>query len=236
MTQLILIPGLASDHAMWQAQLAALPRHYRAHVTDVASRHDSIEDMASALLSEHPGHLILCGASMGGIVAMQAAHQGGTRIRGLALLGTNARPEDVEIRALREAAITLFASGRAAEVLRANVPLAFHASRASDKVLVQRYMDFVLAAGADQLIRQNRAIMARPDARHHLPGITCPALVMWGDSDQLTPPQANREIAALLPNAHAVELAQCGHMLTMEQPEQVNTHLLHWLQRLDDRE
>ena len=91
MTQLILIPGLASDHVMWQAQLAALPAHHRAHVTDVATRHDSIETMATALLAEHPGDLILCGASMGGIVAMQAAHQGGDRIRGLALLGTNAR-------------------------------------------------------------------------------------------------------------------------------------------------
>lgn len=234
MTQLILIPGLASDHVMWQAQLAALAPHYRAHVTDVASRHDSIEDMATALLAEHPGKLILCGASMGGMVAMQAAHQGGDRIRGLALLGTNARPEADGIRALREAAITLFAGGRAAEVLRANVPLAFHASRSQDKALAQRYMDFVLAAGADQLIRQNRAIMARPDARRNLPGITCPALVMWGDSDQLTPPEANREIATLLPRAQAVELAQCGHMLTMEQPEQVNSHLLHWLQLLAD--
>ena len=232
MTQLILIPGLASDHVMWQAQLAALPAHHRAHVTDVATRHDSIETMATALLAEHPGDLILCGASMGGIVAMQAAHQGGDRIRGLALLGTNARPETDEVRALREAAITLFAGGRAAEVLRANVPLAFHASRSGDARLTQTYLDFVMAAGADQLIRQNRAIMARPDARRNLPGINCPALVMWGDSDQLTPPEANREIAALLPHAQAVELAQCGHMLTMEQPELVNHHLLQWLQRL----
>ncbi|MEO8545733.1 MAG: alpha/beta fold hydrolase [Burkholderiaceae bacterium] len=236
MTQLILIPGLASDHVMWQAQLAALPGRYRAHVSDVASRRDSIEAMAATLLTEHPGELILCGASMGGIIAMQAAHQGGERIRGLALLGTNARPETDDVRAMRELAITLFANGRAAEVLRANVPLAFHASRSRDTTLVQRYIDFVLKAGAEQLIRQNRAIMARPDARPTLPGVACPALVMWGDSDQLTPPEANREIAALLPRAQAVELAQCGHMLTMEQPEQVNAHLLRWLEDLNGQE
>ena len=232
MTQLILIPGLASDHVMWQAQLAALPAPYRAQVTDVATRQDSIEDMAATLLAEHPGQLILCGASMGGIVAMQAAHQGGKRIRGLALLGTSARPETDDIRAMREAAIKLFADGRAAEVLRANVPLAFHASRTRDTTLVQSYMDFVLKAGADQLIRQNRAIMARPDARPTLPALACPALVMWGDSDQLTPPETNREIAALLPRAQAVELAQCGHMLTMERPELVNAQLLRWLESL----
>jgi len=232
MTQLILIPGLASNHVMWRAQLAVLPAHYKAHVSDVASRCDTIEDMATTLLREHAGDLILCGASMGGIIAMQAAHQAASRVRGLALLGTNARPESDDMRALREAAIALFASGRAAEVLRANVPLAFHASRARDTALVQSYMDFVLEAGADQLIRQNRAIMSRPDARKTLPDLTCPALVMWGDSDQLTPPEANREIAALLPQSEAVELLQCGHMLTMEQPEQVNSRLLRWLQTL----
>jgi len=234
MTQIILIPGLASDHVMWQAQLAVLPPRYRPHVTDVATRRDTIEDMAATLLAEHPGELILCGASMGGIIAMQAAHQGGSRIRGLALLGTNARPEPDAMRDLREAAIALFAEGRTAEVLRANVPLAFHASRSKDTALVQTYLDFVHAAGAAQLIRQNRAIMARPDARQTLPGLRCPALVMWGDSDQLTPPEANREIAALLPHAQTVELAQCGHMLTMEKPDQVNDALLHWLQGLSE--
>ncbi len=232
MTQLILIPGLASNHVMWQEQLAVLPAHYRAHVSDVASRCDTIEAMAATLLREHPGDLILCGASMGGIIAMQAAHQASYRVRGLALLGTNARPETDDIRALRETAIEFFVNGRAAEVLRANVPLAFHASRARDPVLVKSYLDFVLEAGADQLIRQNRAIMSRPDARAFLPNLTCPALVMWGDSDQLTPPEVNREIAALLPQAEMMELPQCGHMLTMEQPEQVNRRLLRWLQGL----
>jgi len=232
MTQLILIPGLASNHVMWQDQLAVLPAHYRAHVSDVASRCGTIEDMAATLLREHPGDLILCGASMGGIVAMQAAHQATSRMRGLALLGTSARPETDDMRALRETAIGFFASGRAAEVLRANVPLAFHPSRARDTSMVQTYVDFVLEAGAGQLIRQNRAFMARPDARKFLPNLTCPVLVMWGDSDQLTPPEANREIAALLPQAEVLELPQCGHMLTMEQPEQVNSRLLRWLQSL----
>lgn len=236
MTRLILLPGLASNHVMWQAQLAALPASLRPHVTDVHARCDTIEAMARSLLDEHPGELILCGASMGGIIAMQAAHQAPQRIRGLALLGTSARPETDEMRELREAAIGLFADGRTAEVLRANVPLAFHASRAGDAALVQCYMDFVLAAGAQQLIRQNRAIMARPDARAHLPALRSPALVLCGDSDQLTPPECSREIASLLPQAQLEILAQCGHMLTMEQPARVNALLLHWLARLPVRD
>lgn len=232
MTQLILLPGLASNHVMWQAQLAALPAAWPAHVTDVHARCDSIESMARTLLQEHPGELVLCGASMGGIVAMEVARQAPHRIRGLALLGASARPEADEVRALREAAIALFAQDRAAEVLRANVPFAFHDSRSSDKALVQRYMDFVLDAGAEQLIRQNRAIMARPDARRHLPELRCPVLMVCGDADQLTPVEHAREIVALVPQARLEILAQCGHMLTMEQPERVNTLLCDWLATL----
>jgi pimeloyl-ACP methyl ester carboxylesterase len=232
MAQLILIPGLACDAVMWHAQLASLPANYHTHVTDVHTRHPSIEAMARSLLADHPGPLVICGASMGGIIAMEAAYQAPDRIRGLALLGTNARPETDEVRKLREAAIVFFEQGRALEVLRANVPLAFHASRASDMQLTRTYLDFVMAAGTEQLVRQNRAVMARPDARRHLSRLSCPVLVMCGDSDQLTPPECSREIAQLVPQAELLMVPACGHMLTMERPDVVTPALLSWLQAL----
>jgi alpha-beta hydrolase superfamily lysophospholipase len=71
--------------------------------------------------------------------------------------------------------------------------------------------------------------MARPDARLHLPNLRCPTLVVCGDSDQLTPPDCSDEIAALVPGAQRFTIAQCGHMLTMEQPDAVNAALLQWL-------
>jgi len=89
-----------------------------------------------------------------------------------------------------------------------------------------------MKAGAEQLIRQNRAIMARPDARSHLPAVACPTLVVCGDADQLTPPEYSREIAELIPGATLVMLPQCGHMLTMERPDLVNAALVQWLQQL----
>jgi pimeloyl-ACP methyl ester carboxylesterase len=229
MSRLILLPGLASDARMWQDQLAALPETWRPHVTDVHARHAGIQDMAAALLAEHAGDLVLCGASMGGIVAMEVARQAPQRIRGLALLGTNARPETDDVRQLREAAITFFEQGRALEVLRLNVPLAFHSSRVGDTRLTQAYLDFVMDAGAQQLVRQNRAIIGRPDARLHLPALRCPVLVMCGDSDQLTPPECSHEIATLVPHAQLQMVPDCGHMLTMERPEVVNPALLRWL-------
>lgn len=226
MSTLVLIPGLAGDSTMWRAQLDALA-DLGPVVTDVHMRHGSIPDMAAALLREHAGALALCGASMGGMVAMEAARQAPERVAGLALLGTVASPETDAMRALREAAIALFAQGRIAEVIEPNVAFAFHPGNAQR--LAGSYLRFVLAAGGEQLIRQNRAVMARPDARPHLPQLRCPVLVMCGDADQLTPPEHSREIAALVPDARLVLVPQCGHMLTMEQPEAVNAALRDWM-------
>mgnify|MGYP001440990476 FL=1 len=102
---LVLLPGLAANTVMWRAQLDALADPWQPCVADVNSHHDTIEAMAAALLAQHAGELVLCGASMGGIVAMEAARQAPQRIRALALLGTNARPETDDMRALREGAI-----------------------------------------------------------------------------------------------------------------------------------
>ncbi len=229
MNQLVFLPGLAADSVMWQRQLDAMPAHLQAVVSDVHSRHASLPEMAASLLQEQAGELILCGASMGGMLAMEVVRQAPQRIKALALLGTSARPETEAMRALREAAITLFAQGRVEEVLQANLPLAFHPSRSEERTLQQTYLDFVLRAGARQLIRQNRAVMARVDARLHLADIGCPTLVMCGDSDQLTPPECSREIAQLIKGAEFVMLRECGHMLTMERPAEVNAALLRWL-------
>jgi pimeloyl-ACP methyl ester carboxylesterase len=227
MTTLILIPGLAGSAAMWRAQLKALAR-WQPLVTDVHMREDSIEAMAAALLSQHEGPLVLCGTSMGGMIAMEAARQAPGRVAGLALLGTDARPDAPEMIALREAAIALFAQDRVREVIEPNIAFAFHPD--STAALSEAYLEFVLAAGAGQLIRQNRAVIARPDARPHLPRLRCPVLVMCGDADQLTPPERSREIAGLVPQSRLVMVPRCGHLLTMERPEVVNEALAEWLE------
>lgn len=232
MNKLILIPGLACDAELWQDQLAALPGHWHAAVTDVTEHSHGIAEMAERLLAEHTGPLVLCGASMGGMVAMAAARLAPQRVRGLALLGTSARPDTPELLRLREQAISLFEAGRTEEVLRANVPFAFDRSHPALKDLAARYLAMVMRAGAEQLVRQNRAVMARPDARPHLPALRCPVLVVTGVSDSLTPPDCAREIAALVPHAELHLLPRCGHILTMEQPAAVNALLLDWLARL----
>lgn len=226
LSRLILIPGLACNDAMWRSQLAALSA-WASAVTDAIARADSIDGMARLLLQDHEGPLVLCGASMGGMVAMAAARLAPERIAGLALLGTDPRPDSPQMTALRRAAIELFARGRTREVIEPNIAFAFHPDNAP--ALGAAYLEQVLGAGPQQLIAQNRAVIARPDARPHLPQLRCPVLVMCGESDPLTPPECSRDIAALVPQARLVLVPRCGHMLTMERPEVVNATLAQWL-------
>ncbi|MBS0344366.1 MAG: alpha/beta fold hydrolase [Proteobacteria bacterium] len=228
---LVLLPGLACDERLWQAQMPAIPAALAPRVTDAHARHARIEEMAAAVLRENPGPLVLCGASMGGMIAMEAARQAPERIAGLALLGTNAQPEAPETYQLRAEAIELFERGELREVLEPNIAFAFHPKQADDEALVQRYLTIILDAGAGQLIRQNQALMHRPDQRPHLPNVRCPVLVLCGENDILTPPPMSREIAALVPGAVLRWVPECGHMLTMERPRYVNAVLGDWLQQ-----
>jgi pimeloyl-ACP methyl ester carboxylesterase len=83
--------------------------------------------------------------------------------------------------------------------------------------------------GADAFVRQVKAIMKRPDSRPLLPSIGCPTLVLVGDGDELTPPELSKEIAAGIPGARLVVVPHCGHLSTVEKPEDVNAALAEWL-------
>jgi pimeloyl-ACP methyl ester carboxylesterase len=230
MTTLILLPGLACDAALWRHQQPALAAAHRAGavlVADVHGRADTLPAMAALLLAEQPGDLLLAGCSLGGMLALEAARQAPARVRGLALLGSTARPDTPELITLRKQAIALFEQGQVEDLLRINAMFAFHATNAAR--LVDDYLAMVLRAGAAGLIRQNRAVMARADLQPVLPAITCPTLVVGGLNDQLTPPECSRELADGIPGARLHLLPECGHMLTWEQPEAVTALLLDWL-------
>jgi len=230
MASVMLLPGLACDAGQWHAQIPALrAAGHRVAVSDVHARHATLPEMAVALLAEHAGAWVLIGTSMGGMLAFELLRQAAQRVTALALLGSTARPDTPELLQLRSDAVVRFARGEAADVLRENLPFAIHPSRADDTPLIERYLELVLRAGAEQLIAQNRALMQRPDNRPLLSRIACPTLVACGDADALTPLEHAVEIAGAIPGARLEVIERCGHLMTLEQPDRVNALLLDWL-------
>jgi pimeloyl-ACP methyl ester carboxylesterase len=235
MRSVLLLPGLACDGELFAQQLPVLVCHHRVHVSDVHSRFPNLPEMAAALLAEQAGAHVLVGCSMGGMLALEMWCQAPGRVRAIALLGSTARPDTPQLIALRTQACELFAAGRMDEVLRANTLFAFHPNSMRNRALVDGYLDMIRRAGPEQLIAQNRAVMARTDNRALLTHIRCPLLVACGEADGLTTPDQAREMAALAPHARLEIVPGAGHMLTLEQPERVNTLLLHWLEEISRR-
>jgi pimeloyl-ACP methyl ester carboxylesterase len=83
--------------------------------------------------------------------------------------------------------------------------------------------------GKEAFLRQQKAIMGRPDGRPDLARIKVPALVLCGRQDALTPPPLHEEMAALIPGARLVIVEESGHLPTLERPEDVNAALEAWL-------
>ena len=56
---------------------------------------------------------------------------------------------------------------------------------------------------------------------HLLGGIQAPALIIWGDDDQIVPLSAGQAYARALPTATLTTIPACGHFAEMEKPDAV---------------
>lgn len=227
---LVFVPGLANTPRLYEAQIAALSNDWNIVVAD-HTRDDSIRDIAGRLLANAPERFCLAGLSMGGYVAMEAMRQAPERVERLALLDTTARPDTPEARQDRERLIALAEAGRLEEVFSKLWPRLVQPDLQSDRALREVVFGMLRETGAEAYIRQQRAIMARPDSRPLLPGVEIPTLVLVGEADAITPPDVAREMAEMIEWASLVVVPGAGHLSTLEQPELVTQALRMWLER-----
>ncbi len=229
-TPLLLLPGLLCDGALYQAQIAAVADIAAPIVGDL-TRHDSLADMAAAMLAETPEYFSLVGLSMGGYVAQEIMRQAPHRVIRLALLDTSARADSDEQRARRRGLIELAGKGQFKGVTPRLLPQLLNPDRLTDQVLVDIIIGMAERIGRDAFLRQQAAIMGRPDGRTDLGRIACPTLVLCGRQDALAPPAVHQEMAAAIPGAELVVVEDCGHLSTLEQPDIVSDALRRWLAR-----
>lgn len=224
----VLIPGLNCSARLYALQIPMLWRFGPVTVA-VHTRDDSIAAIARRILEDAPPRFALCGLSMGGYMALEIVRQAGTRVDRLALLDTNARDESPQAREKRLANIALAEGGRFDEAIEMVWPLLVHPDRHNDAALKQIHVAMCHDVGAEAYVRQQRAILTRADSRPLLGSIQCPALVLVGEQDELTPPSLSEEMAAGIPGARLVKVPHCGHLSTLEQPEAVNAALAEWM-------
>lgn len=160
MQNLVMLPGLASDGALFAAQARDL-----ADIADVTIgdtlQDDSLPAMAQRVLATAPERFALAGLSMGGYLAFEILRQAPQRVTRLALLDTSARADTPEATKTREDAIAAVGKVPYEKLCWASLPRLV-AEDASETVK-QAVVAMSLRVGPDTYIRQQRAIMARPD-------------------------------------------------------------------------
>jgi pimeloyl-ACP methyl ester carboxylesterase len=225
---LVLVPGLGCSARLYRAQLDALWTFGPITVAD-HTRDDNMDGIARRIQASAPPRFALAGLSMGGFISLAMMRLAPERIDRLALLDTNARADVPERSAEREKFIAMAQAGKFAEVNAALTPRYLHPDHRGEafRKVVDEMADDV---GADGFIRQQRAIMGRPDSRPMLGSVRCPTLVLVGDADAATPPELSKEMADAIPGAKLVVVKECGHLSTIEQPEAVNAAMAAWLQ------
>src|SRR3546814_576955 len=109
------------------------------------------------------------------------------------------------------------------------LPMLLHPDRLEDEHLTRIVMDMAERVGQAAFIRQQTAILGRPDSRAGLPSIACPTLVLCGRQDAITPLELSEETAAAIPGAELAVIEECGHLSTLERPAEVTDRLRRWL-------
>ena len=225
----MLVPGLLCDERLWRHQVDHLADLAEPVVADV-TRGSSVAEMAGAVLDAAPERFSLAGLSMGGYVALQIMRVAPERVDRLALLDTSARPDTPEQSEARRALIDLAKNGSFDEVPRELLPNQVHPERLGDERLVGTVLDMASAVGPEAFVRQEEAIIGRPDGRGDLSAIACPTLVLCGREDKLTPVHLHEEMALLVPGSRLRVIEACGHLSTLERPVEVTEALREWLE------
>jgi len=223
----VFIHGAGGDHTVWVYQMAGLAAQARLYALDLPGHGRSPGPGATTIaayahfvvtfldtLRLAPAFLI--GHSMGGAIAQQVALDHPGRVAGLGLVATGAR--------LRVAPVIL-------ETIQNDYPAA-----------IQMIGMWAYGPGtpADLITRGQKQMQAVPatvvhgdflacdafDRRSRLREITCPAVIICGEADQLTPVKFSVFLQENLTGARLTLLPGAGHMVMLEQPDAVNTALI----------
>jgi pimeloyl-ACP methyl ester carboxylesterase len=222
---LVMIPALCCDEALYAGAAEALGDLVEPRVIIPAAA--SFADCSAQVLALCDGPFIVLGTSFGGHIARELALAAPGRILGLCIIGAGAGavadPAGGRARGER------LRGGREEEVYQSFAAIISHLP--GPRGLEARDAFLAMARRGDPLrvALQNDALLGRVDRWGDLARIACPSLMLWGRHDQFSAAPDGLRIASLIPGARYAEIADCGHLPTLEAPEEAYWAIRHWL-------
>jgi pimeloyl-ACP methyl ester carboxylesterase len=199
---------------------------------------DSAADAVAEFLN-HAGvseRAIVGGLSMGGYVAMAFARRHAGRLAGLILADTKSDPDDQAGKQNREKMIDVAKEKGAEGVIEQMLPKALgDDTRSNRPEVVERVRAIASRQSTEGVLNAIAALRDRPDATPGLAVIGVPTLIIVGDQDAITPPQAAAAMATRISGSRLVTIPGVGHLSNLEDPAAFNAAVMAFLQRSDVR-
>ena len=245
-TPVLLVHGFPLDLTMWQPQIDALGDRWRLIVPDLkgagqsegpddSSRYtmDSYADELKGLLDELGiDKVVLGGLSMGGYVAFAFLRKYPDAVSALVLADTRAEadpPEGIEKRTKQQEQVR---SEGTAGLIEALTGALISQTTKDTKPDVVKTVREALDNPARSFIGELEAMKARPDSTPGLASISVPTLIIVGEDDGVTPPDASRKLHEHIGGSRLVVLPEAGHLSNLEVPEAFNSALAEFLGEL----
>ena len=228
------MPGVLCSPRLYAAQVAGLKDVANIVVPDwrkaPATTWDSWQEAARWVLAHAPDRTFaLAGLSLGGMISVEIMQLAPERVARLALLDTGMRSQNESERAVRYARIRLVEEGHFDLVLGLQMARFIPPYRLADKLLVDEVMTMCSEIGPNIYMKQEAMAAVRVDRRPDLPRIKCPTTIVCGRDDAATPLFLSEEMHAAIEGSALHIVEQCGHLVTMEKPEETNRILRRWL-------
>jgi pimeloyl-ACP methyl ester carboxylesterase len=240
---LLLVHGFPLGWRLWEGQIDALKDRYRIIAPDLRGYggSDAPEDIDSYSLELYADDLaalldglgiakvVYVGLSMGGYMAFPFLRKYGDKVEALVLADTRAEgdpPEGVEKRSAQQAQIR----DEGIEGLVAALPKALLSKTTWDQKpdVVERAKALMQHPDAGWL-GSLQAMKTRPDSSDQLTSINVPTLIIVGEEDGITPPEAARKMHEHIGGSRLVVLPGAGHLSNLETPEAFNGALADFL-------
>lgn len=221
---LVMLHGWGMHSGIWSDTAMQLAEHFQVHCVDLPGHGASsplksftLDGVAEQLARQFVQPVAVLGWSLGGQIALHWAAREPQKIKRLMLVTSTpcfANRDDWTF-GMPQETLQLFAADlekNHAATLRRFLALQVRGSE-GERELLAVLRETLFSRGEPQLeaLRAGLNILQDADQRGELQNIKQPTLLIAGERDKLTPPQASHYMAQTMPNASMVEIKGAAH-------------------------